>query len=133
VIKLSGAQHLTQAELAANLTQKLNAIVDASEVPAWRQRLLRKRAAELQRLEQLRSKGLVWQRVVDTKNQRERTLDSRVLATSPRDDLLRLTDEHARDLRDGVGSLAVDVANDLAWGAAADWLMRCPLDYGAEA
>jgi len=43
--------------------------------------------------------------------------------------LSKIADELAEDLRE-VANLDKAMAQKLAWAAAADWLMRCPLDFG---
>jgi hypothetical protein len=92
--------------------------------------LVLRRLQEADLMEQLRSKGLVWQRVRELKSDREERLDERALAPDPRADLLALCDAYGANLQQEIASLHYRHAHSLAWGAAADWLMRCPLRYG---
>ncbi len=115
--------------LASTMTDKLHHIVLDDDVGAWRNRLLIQRAKEIVRMEDLRGDGEIFERVRQLKIQQENSLGMRALASDPKDDLLKLGDTHTQILRGDVASLPLDAASDLAWGAIADWLMRCPLDY----
>lgn len=121
--------HLANDPLAATMTDKLQHIVGVDDAFPWRDRLLIRRAREIARMEDLRGDGEIFERVRQLKIQQENNLDMRALASDPKDDLLKLSDGHTQLLRGDVASLPLDAASDLAWGAVADWLMRCPLDY----
>ena len=124
--------HLADDPLATTMTIKLEQIVGIDEAQTWRGRLLVRRAREIARMEDLRGDGDIFERVRQLKIQQEANLGMRGLASDPKDDLLKLADDHSQALRSDVASLPLDAAHDLAWGAVADWLMRCPLDYRAQ-
>lgn len=117
--------------LITTLRDKLTVIVADNDVPNWSRRMVRYRLEELDLMDQLRSKGLIWQRLREMKGDRELHLDARALAPNPAADLLSLCDTYRADIQQEVASLHYRHAHSLAWGAAADWLMRCPLRYGS--
>lgn len=87
------------------------------------------RAADLRR--QIRSyQPQLWEFINDTRADRERVLALHRLASHPRnrptlrDEVTQLT---ARLQAEPV-HLDVGLAENLAWGFVADWLIRCPLD-----
>jgi hypothetical protein len=116
--------------LITTLNEKLKVVVPEGHVPAWSRRMVRHRLEERDLMEQLRSKGPTWQRLREMKGDREDRLEERAFAVHPYSDLRDLCDTYRGDIQQEVTSLHYRDAHSLAWGAAADWLMRCPLRYG---
>jgi hypothetical protein len=119
----------SENELTTTLRRKLVKIAGPDAVDHWDEMLVRERLTELDLMASLRGYGDIWQRVRELRAAREDGLGFRSVAPSPAADVLALQADYARELRDEVSSLQSDNAASLAWGAIADWLMRCPLDY----
>lgn len=120
----------TENELVVTMRRKLPRIA-GERIDEWDDRLVRWRLGELDRMAAMRPYGQIWQRVRQIRAAREGQLSVRSLAQDPGADVLALADGYARDLLADIASLQHDDAGVLAWGAIADWLMRCPLDYGS--
>ncbi|MCW2984110.1 MAG: hypothetical protein JWR63_1680 [Conexibacter sp.] len=117
-------------ELIVTLRRKLSHIA-GERIDEWDDRLVRWRLGELDRMTAMRSHGQIWQRIREVRAAREGQLNARSLASDPGADVLALADGYTRDLLAEIASLQHEDAGILAWGAIADWLMRCPLDYGS--
>jgi len=65
------------------------------------------------------------------KSQREQTLEAEsLLAAGPANARLERTiDAFAQHLFENIPGMSHDVAHQLAWEAAADWIFRCPLNF----
>jgi len=74
----------------------------------------------------------LYERLKSRRTNKEATLEARCrlqASGSPSELLSHVLEEYRVELRQAVGSLATSDAELLAWEAAADWLMRCPLDF----
>ena len=71
----------------------------------------------------------MWERLNSAKNQREEVLDAERIAAAPdeRRTLLGEVSEVRERLESAVPALVGGLAERLAWGIVADWLIRCPL------
>lgn len=115
--------------LLATLDAKLDVIAPPTKRDAWASRLVRRHLAQLDLLEALKRHRDVWLRVREINGAREDDLEFRAGAQDPRADVVQLAEQHRARLSSEVSSLGIEDTDDLAWGAVADWLMRCPLDY----
>lgn len=73
-----------------------------------------------------------WESITRCVNGKEQTLalDYSMLASSnTSNEVTSLASDLSKELRDLIPELGTDIARSIAWGAIADWLMRCPLDF----
>lgn len=71
-----------------------------------------------------------WAKMTQVKSRRERRLPLDYppsLATSP-SVVPQIVDAMAKEMRSEVPNLSATATDQVAWGAVADWLMRCPLE-----
>lgn len=120
-----------RSELIEMLDTKLDRVVPDDKA-AWVEHLVRQHVGQLDRMERLREFQPVWQRVREVHEARENTLRLRRSAPHPHQDLMALAEAYQLQLQQEVTSLSVDDVSALVWGAIAEWLMRCPLGYGAD-
>jgi hypothetical protein len=75
-----------------------------------------------------------YQAVLRTKAAKENllVLEYPTSSESSRADLAAVAGDLANELKSANPMLSDSIANHFAWSAVADWLMRCPLDFGGE-
>ncbi len=118
------------SELIEMLDGKLDRVVPDDKT-GWIDHLVREHVGQLDRMERLRNFQPIWQRVREVHQSREKTLRLRRAAPEPYQDLMALAEAYQAQLRQEITSLNADDISVLVWGAIAEWLMRCPLRYGA--
>jgi hypothetical protein len=89
--------------------------------------------------EKVMSALLEWPEMWETVERRRQSrqewleLESQLSSEPPNDRVLALLDGYASDLTSNVGGLVDEDARRIALGQVGEWLMRCPLSFGAQA
>lgn len=124
-----------QPALVAVIDLKLQALSErhpGSDVAAARDHLIRAFLAKEQILKAMEDWPLTWQSIEQKRRLREHAveLESAISPDDPNRRLLSLVEQYSRDIAEDPAIRPAD-REQIAHGQVGDWLMRCPLHFGA--
>lgn len=125
----------TNVELSDVASQKLDKVFTPARRQSYLENLIAQNIKGNGVLNRLRPRYPdQWEAATRAVNEKERVLalEYAMAGTACHGEVAKLARDLTGELQAAVPDVGIDTARTLAWGAIADWLMRCPLDFFVE-